>query len=442
MNSYELLEEILPEITEEFKKVLGALSELERTPTIEEMETYIQAGMREIGARMMQALVSATGSGYEGSRIRCECGASAKFHSYRKRRVQTTIGTPVFRRAYYYCESCDGGISPLDEELGITRRGISKRLERSICRLSAVEPFESVAEDIYEFTGASVCAKTVQVVSESAGEKVEAERRHESHEAIYGEMEIEVEDKPSMLCISMDGKMITTPSGLREMKVGAVYDLMSAKEPRNDGNKFEPGRITYLGEFAEAESFGELMYVEGTRRGADLADLLSVLGDGAVWIWNQAKTHWPKAIQILDYYHASEHMWDLGNTLYEQGSKKASRFVTYKLEQIWAGKVNKVITALRKLRVDTQEKAKKLMDTIHYFEVNKDRMQYPKYRKMGLHIGSGVVESACKQFGARLDQAGMRWSEAGAGAIAALRSLKLSQRWDQYWQPVRYPLLS
>lgn len=442
MNSHELLEEILPDMTEEFKRVLGALSKLERTPTIEEMETYIQAGMLKVGARMMQALVAASGSGYEGSRRRCECGARAKFHSYRKKTVQTTIGTPTFARAYYYCKSCGGGVSPLDEELGITRRAISKKLERSICKLSAVEPFESVAEDIYEFTGASVCAKTVQVVSESAGEKLQADRRLAAHAAMYGEKEIEAEDKPHMLCISMDGKMITTPAGQREMKVGAVYDLVPAKKRRSDGNELEPGRITYQGDITDAEVFAELMFAEGIRRGADHADLLSVLGDGAAWIWNQAQTHWPRATQILDYYHASEHMWEIGNALYEQGSKKACRFVTYKLKQIWDGKVGKVITALRKLKADTQEKAKKLADTIHYFEANKDRMRYPRYRKKGLHIGSGVVESACKQFGARLDQAGMRWTEAGAGAIAALRSLKLSGRWDQYWQPARYPLVA
>lgn len=442
MNRHELLEEILPEVTEEFNNILGALSKLGRTPNLEEMETYLHAGMLKIGARIMQSLVTADGGGYKGSRIQCECGASAKFHSYRKRTVQTTMGTPTFERAYYYCESCGRGMSPLCEELGITRRGISRRLERSICRLAAVEPFESVADDIYEFTGASVCAKTAQVVSEAAGEKIGADRRREAAEAVYGEMEIEAEDKPSVLCISMDGKMITTPSGLREMKVGAVYDLMPARKPRSNGNELEPRRITYLGEFAEAESFGESMWVEGTRRGADHAGLLTVLGDGAVWIWNLAKAHWPKAIQILDYYHASRHMWELGNTLYEQGSKKAVRFVTYKLEQIWSGKVGKVIAALRKLKADTQDAAKKLRDTIRYFQANENRMQYPQYRKMGLHIGSGVVESACKQFGARLDQAGMRWSEAGAGAIATLRSLKLSGRWDQYWQPVRHPLLA
>lgn len=343
---------------------------------------------------------------------------------------------------HYYCESCGSGICPLDEELGVTRRGMSRSLERGICRLSAIEPFESVAEDIYEFTGASVCAKTAQIVSEAAGEKARTARRLEAQEAICGDMEIEPEDKPSTLCISMDGKMITTPAGLREMKVGVVYDLIPADKPRSDGNEFESGRITYIGELAEAESFGELMCVEGTRRGADHANLLSVLGDGAVWIWNLAKTHWPKAIQILDYYHVGSHMWELGNALYEQGSENAMRFVSDKLDQIWNGEVHKVIADLEKLETDTREKANKLVDTTRYLDANKDRMQYPAYRKMGLHTGSGVVESACKQFGARLDQAGMRRSEAGAGAIAALRSLKLSRRWDLYWQPVRYPLLT
>ena len=167
-----------------------------------------------------------------------------------------------------------------------------------------------------------------------------------------------------------------------------------------------------------------------------------VIGDGAHWIWNQAQNHWPEAVQILDFWHVKDHIWELGNALWGEGTKKTKRFVGYKLDQIAAGKVGMVIKALSKLEVTGDEKAEILRQTIGYLRTNRHRMKYPKYKKKGYHIGSGVVESACKQFGARLDGAGMRWTERGAGAIAALRALKLSGRWDAYWQPVRQPLLA
>jgi hypothetical protein len=354
--------------------------------------------------------------------------------------VQTLVGDISYVRAYYYCEHCKEGFSPMDDEIGVGRREMSKAVERSICRLCTVESFENAVEDLYELSGISVSAKSAQMVSEMAGEQMLAQMRRESEEAVNGDRKIEVEEKPEMICITMDGKMIPTTSGHhKELKVAAIYDLV-AKDA--DGGDRGPGRITYLGQFGDPETFGATVWAEASRRGAEVARKVSVLGDGAKWIWNQAAMHWPEAVQILDYYHATEHVWDIGKVLYGEGTEKTARFVTYKVDQIWNGEVGKVIKALSRLKVADTEKVCRLGQTAEYLRTNQHRMNYPKYREEGYHIGSGIVESAAKQFGARLDQAGMRWTERGAGGIAALRASRLSGYWDMYWKPVRPPLLA
>lgn len=442
MSNEQLLQEIIHESTREFNKILTHLESLGRTATIEEMEVSCRSGLRRISTRLMQTLIEKSDKGYQGTSIPCSCGKRAHFVGYRTKTVQTLLGDITFARAYYHCTSCTEGICPADDALGVSRRQISKALERSICRLATVESFECAAEDIYELTGASVSAKTAQVVAEGVGEKILSQMRKEAGEAVEGKVEIKAQEHPDVLCIAMDGKMIPLTSGQhRELKVAAVYDFMPAKGGKgsHDGELIA-GHTSYLGQFAEPDVFGESVWAEASRRGGEAAREVVILGDGAHWIWNQAQNHWPEAVQILDFWHVSDHLWELGSALYGDATKKTKTFVSYKLDQIKAGKVTMVIKALSKLKVSGDEKIEKLRQTIGYLRTNRHRMKYPTYRNKGYHIGSGVVESACKQFGARLDQAGMRWTERGAGAIATLRAVRLSGRWDEYWQPVRQPL--
>lgn len=436
-----MLEEIILESIGEFNKILVHLSSLGRAASIEEMEAACRVGMRRITSHLMEVLIKESGKGYRGTSIVCSCGQNAKFVGYRKKRVQTLFGEITFERAYYHCASCGEGIHPLDEALGISRKEMSRALERSVCRLAAVESFESAAEDIWQLTGASISAKTIQTASEAEGETILMRMQNEAKGAVAGEVEIEAEEDPGVLVVGMDGKMVPTLSGYKEMKVAAVYDLMPSggRDGRSDPSV---GRTTYIGQIGDPDTFGESVWVESLRRGSQHVGEIVVIGDGAHWIWNQAEVHWPEALQILDFWHVKDHMWELGSALWGEGTKKTRKFVAYKLSQIKKGKVGMAITALTKIKATTDEKAEVLRQTIGYLRTNRHRMNYPRYVKKGYHIGSGVVESACKQFGARLDGAGMRWSERGASAIAALRALKLSGRWDEHWQPVRQPLLA
>ncbi len=436
-----MLEEIILESIGEFNKILNHLSSLGRTASVEEMEAACRVGMRRITSHLMEVLIKESGRGYRGTSIACSCGREARFVGYRKKRVQTLFGEITFERAYYHCASCGEGIHPLDEALGVSRKEMSRVLERGICRLAAVESFETAAEDIWELTGASISAKTVQTASEAEGETILVRMQDKARGAVAGEVEIEAEEHPGVLVVGMDGKMVPTLSGYKEMKVAALYDLLPGAK---QGGRDEPsvGRTTYIGQITEPDAFGESVWLESLSRGSQNAKEIVVIGDGAHWIWNQAEMHWPEALQILDFWHVKDHLWELGSALWGEGTKKTRKFVGYKLDQIKKGKVGMVIRALTKLKVTGDEKAEILRQTIGYLRTNRHRMNYPKYAKKGYHIGSGVVESACKQFGTRLDGAGMRWSERGASAIAALRALKLSGRWDAYWQPVRQPLLA
>ena len=160
-------------------------------------------------------------------------------------------------------------------------------------------------------------------------------------------------------------------------------------------------------------------YREAQRRGFDTAARRVVIGDGAPWIWQLAAEQFPGAIEIVDIYHAKQHLCDVAKTLYGPGTDLADQWARDRRAELDAGRLRAVVAALR-IHVETTPEARRC---IHYVFGNRHRMRYPQFRAKGLCISSGVVEAGCKQIGARLKRAGMRWTVAGANAIIALRLL-------------------
>jgi hypothetical protein len=154
-----------------------------------------------------------------------------------------------------------------------------------------------------------------------------------------------------------------------------------------------------------------------------------IVGDGAGWIWNRAKM-FPRRCEILDFWHALEHAWDFARLNYGEGSQQADRWGHRIAEDLRAGKVQEVIARLQRMRPKTPELREKLQALIAYYSEHAGRMHYDEYLRLGYGIGSGAVESAHKQVvHARFRQAGMRWSEAGARRLLALRLLLLNDQW-------------
>ena len=138
----------------------------------------------------------------------------------------------------------------------------------------------------------------------------------------------------------------------------------------------------------------------------------------------------------MDWWHAVDHLWTAGNGLFGEGSVGAKEWVDARKAELWDGEVERVIEALQGAAKEPQGKA--AADEIHYFETNKERMRYKRFREAGYPIGSGTVESACKRLiGARLKQAGMCWTKKGAQPVLSLRAGLLSRRWEESWQLTR-----
>jgi len=159
------------------------------------------------------------------------------------------------------------------------------------------------------------------------------------------------------------------------------------------------------------------------------------LGDGAPWVWNVADGHFPTAIQIVDLYHARQHLAQTAKLIFGSDSDPQSQWLRARTEELDAGRVEAVIGALGRSKPKDSASQAALEREVNYFRNNAERMRYDDFRKRGLFVGSGVVEAGCKTVvGQRLKRSGMHWTVRGANAIIALRCLILSGRWESFWE--------
>jgi hypothetical protein len=206
-------------------------------------------------------------------------------------------------------------------------------------------------------------------------------------------------------------------------------------------------RKTFHATQERVEQFREKVALEGLKRGAATARVLVFLGDGAAWVWKTAQELYPQAIQVLDWYHAVEHLWAVGRVRFGATGELLTAWVEQRETELWDGDVDAVLRALGKVAAEMGTPDSALSEearerdprwiahrSVGYFEENRQRMDYPRYRAAHLPIGSGVIESSCRHVvGDRLKRAGMRWDEEGADDLLALRCLDLNDRWDSLW---------
>jgi hypothetical protein len=234
------------------------------------------------------------------------------------------------------------------------------------------------------------------------------------------------------------GKQSDGSAKTREVKLVVVW---SAEGCDQDGIPVrDPGSVTYSAAIESAASrdtddlpsvFAQRADREAQRRGFNQAERRIVLGDGAPWIWNLAGEQFPGAIQIVDLFHAKEHLSDVAKAIFGPRSDLCRQWAKRRHDELDEGTLDALLQALR-IHAETTDEARKCLD---YVTKNRSRMNYPKFRAEGLCVSSGVVEAGCKvAIGTRLKRAGMHWTLAGANAIIALRCCKLSGRFDDFWK--------
>jgi len=184
---------------------------------------------------------------------------------------------------------------------------------------------------------------------------------------------------------------------------------------------------SYCADVTSPEYFGKLVWMEAYRRGLEHAERVVVIGDGAAWIWKQADYHFPHAIQIVDWYHATRYIWSAANEWYGEETPEAQAWAKDCQDRLWHGRVDLVISRM----AYRQSKSQAARAACTYYRNNRHRMRNPDYRRAGLQIGSGSVESGCKQLiASRLKLAGMRWNLAAARHVAKARAWLKSHRWS------------
>jgi hypothetical protein len=360
-------------------------------------------------------------------------------------------------RGYFYCRGCGTGRYPLDEALGIAARGhFSDGVQQGVCLLAVQMPFEGASHALETLTGISVSPKEAERITQQRGRALEEILQTEGHMLLKGEVEVTSPSVPpsppsdGVWAVALDAGRVRYEDGWHDTKAGVVFRARNALNEQGEveGAEAVKGSQSYIGECGSMEEAGERLSAEASRRGIGHDEVVVCLGDGAPSNWTQFEMHFANRVEVLDWYHAMEHLWQAGNGIFGQGTPEAVKWVKCREKELWGGEVEKVLAALHEQGKGESEgesegdgegsRAEAASEQIHYFETNSERMRYAEYRAAGYPIGSGVVESACKRLiGARLKGAGMCWGKLGAQGVLTLRAELLSNRWEQSWPNTR-----
>jgi hypothetical protein len=399
----------------------------------------------ELGRQVLEPLLAAD-AGYRGPRARCAAGHQAGFVSYRDKTVDTVLGPVTLRRAWYHCAECGHGLAPRDAELGVAGNTMSPGLARMTDRAAAAVPFAAAARLAGELAGITLTGERARRRAEADGQAAAAVIEAEAA-AITARQVLTIPaagPAPDMLYICADGTGVPMvaaetegrsgkgqdgTASTREVKLCCVFTQTTVDEKGRPVR--DPRSSSYLITFDPAADFGVLMAAEGRRRGAGRIRQLVFLGDGAAWIWNLAARHFPEATQIVDLYHAREHLHDLARLLEFMLGDHKQAWLDERLADLDNGDIPAICAAARAFPL-AGRKARDLDTALGYFEHNAHRMHYAHFKKLGMFVGSGAVEAGCKSIVAqRCKLSGMRWTVPGATGILTLRCLEASDRWQQ-----------
>lgn len=418
---------------------------------LEAIEMAVRSAMHRAGATALSELLQFPAPPADQRRLPCGCGHQAHYRELRSKAVLTAVGQVNVSRPWYLCPHCQAGQFPADGELDIENTGFSPAVRRMQALVGQDTAFDRGRQQLKLLADLEVTTKAVERTAEAIGADITAREQQEIQRAVQLDLPIIIGEPVPILYIEMDGTGVPVvkketvgrqgksdgqPAHTREVKLGCVFTQASWD---TEGYAIrDPDSTTYVGAIETAEEFGKRIYVEAWKRGWNRAEKKVVIGDGAEWIWNLAHQHFPGAIQIVDLYHARQHLWELARKLHPNDEIKQQRWMLLHHHLLDHGKMKKLTTSLRSIRTDNPELAEKLRTEADYFHRNALRMRYPKFRRQHLFVGSGVIEAGCKTvIAARLKQSGMFWTVRGANALLALRCCRFNGRFEDYWEARR-----
>jgi hypothetical protein len=439
------MDSLLPQIVENFKAAFGL--RITDSSDMFLIEKNLLEFLMKLGRAAMGAVFQQLDTGYEGAVIHKE-GRKYKFVGYRRTSLHGLFGMIEYRRAYYFSkQEGGGGYFPLDEKLGIQKRH-TPGCQYFLSSFTGREAYQKSLDRFHEIfrpdaTQLISLRKSLDMDAE-LGDRLERLRQEEIRQ-VFANKQLVVKENviKGLMAVSVDATKLrqrgqeerivdgktTYPTIWRDVKIGAVSSIGWDEKHQ----EAFCSASSYVSGIEHADEFFKRLTVEVQRRAEDLKKMRVVfLADGAKWIWDRfVELAPPSSTFILDFYHACEHVSELCKKLYgEQTPGYWKHFTSWKAT-LWAGKAEAFLQELREIRDSAEHREYRdlIQGQIDYFTDNKERMKYDAYRASRLPIGSGTIESACKNvIAGRMKQGGMTWSETGADGMLQIRSSIASGR--------------
>jgi hypothetical protein len=435
-----------------FKEILEYVQEEGDERSIDEVEKEVFNKLLELGQQLMEVFVAKQDRGYVGKTITVvEDGSQEavelEYHDDRDVDYLSIFGPIKITRSYYYRKG-HGGLCPLDEQLNLPERKYSYLLQRWLSAHCVKETYDEAVKELEELLGVSIPKRSMQSVMRDVSQKVED----------FWDQQPCPEGDAQIMVISADGKGVPmkqssdkeAPKRLKkgqkrtkkkEAVVGTIYTVPRERQSSGTRQARSVNKEVYASLLGKKHVYNHLSK-RAELRGLGEKNLLSealFMADGDPALWTQKEAHFPGMTEDLDFYHATEYLWEIAHMFLAEGTKEAAEWVQQKEAQLKAGRVGYMIGGLKQMltkgkRIRGRGKQDRLRRIIGYFDRNRHRMQYDKYLALGYPIGTGAVEGTCKNLvKERMEGTGMRWTVAGAEAVLSLRSVYLSHFWNDFW---------
>jgi hypothetical protein len=405
-----------------------------------------------LAARAVERRLNDDRSDHFGSSVTCSCGEQARYVGHRLKVFRSVLDALKLWRAYFHCGACGRGFFPRDQQLGLENTSLSPAITRMIALVGATVSFAEGSELITQLSGVPVGAKMVERAAKRLGDEIAEDERQAVEPETWRELPktlyaaVDGTGVP-MRATELEGRSGKQPDGSAKTREAKICIVWSAEARDKDGIPTrDPGSVSYTAAIETAASsdtsddtspFAQRMLREMSRRRYFEADRRAFLGDGAAFIWGLADEHAPGAIQILDIFHAKEHLTEAARAIWLPDGDNYHRWHAAREAELDAGDIERLVERLsvHSQRRDDLPSCEVAAKCGGYFNHNREKMRYAKLQAAGLCTSTGVLEAACKTvIGTRLKRPGMHWSLVGANAITALRCAKLSNRLDPFLQ--------
>jgi hypothetical protein len=461
-------------LEEELETFLAQVSQMTEGE-LEQLEEQVVKSSQAIGRKLMEGVLnSRLHEQRPAARRKGGCGHVQRLVGERRKELITLVGPVSFMRPYYQClhggeaeeeQDCTHGEAPADALWGVQEQRTTGGVQRLISYLSARLTFEETAETLCRCVPIGMSGRQALTLMRPVGEALAAKEDRQ-----VNALQAQARQARSLPCawqqqkgierlyIELDGVLARMRRGsvpmekeelqrkgdvYREIKAGAVF--RAERGPKR--SELAPGvyvdtpaedSVRYVARRTAKGGFGWLLYQLALQCGLEQAQQVVVVGDGAPWIWNLAAEHFPGAVQIVDLYHAKEHVWDVAHAVFGRGTAVGTAWATHACSLLEQGQIADLVSAIEALPPIPPEpgQARSIPErAVDYFTTNAERMRYPVFRAQGMHIGSGIAEAACKTIvSTRAKRCGMHWTPEGLDALLPLRTAVLNGTYDAFWE--------